>query len=1019
MNKKLLSILLAVVCAGVAQADDFTWVGGATGNWDETANWSKTSGSSTRGYPNNRADNATFGKTAAVDFNKNNRTVGRVTLNSDVTFTGGKYLSVYTGVGGTGTLTLSGASLRAPTTGAETPIDVPLVMADGTANELLNVPKAYFVVKGPLRGKGEVAIHSTTPATTASNVGTILKGDNSEFGGTIKFYPYSTQKADRPSIGSAQAASTNATWEINVQAATYTGLTPGTDFFGTPDETYKFGALKANFYYNGDDNAYWATAGVTLEVGGLDLDGYAKGTCAPGDGVIDWVGESATFTNEVSNLAQLRLSGGGNLVIGAANAVPTAITFAQKGGVLSLASGVTADVSPAFKDSTVPIVFDDRGVNHTWATGPDASNVGGFVKRGAGTLTWAAAPASPIDVTVSEGVLAVPFGTRLGRVVIADGAILKVDTTGHAAGIAFVAASSDRPLDDTRLVFDPKPAALKVVPGVDNGAAYVMNSKAYVWRGPTSDANWSTAANWDPNGVPEEQDTVAFTNASVAQTVIDYAAAALTVDATNHLALGGSFALTAASYLALAGDLTLVPNPMSGETGADAYGAANRLGVAATSLSARSVAGEGFVTAAGSDLVGLAEAGTTNGFVGTLTARNFTKTGAGVYALIGEGAFSGTLAVEEGTLRLGTYRDLYNCRYDFDASDTASFTEQKEGGKQVVTTWKSQVGGYVFQYNAGDHAQKTNAWDLFGGKNTVCFRPKAAGADYSRYVLVPDNAASGCASKSLFFVYRPMGFVESLGLNRGYLYGEKGVGGLNVYTSRQWEWKFGTDSDSTGIFMGSAYGVSRVEDVEALAFWSDAKFDMGAGHEEQLGTQDDNKGFKGVIAEVVAFTNTLTQVEREVATKQLMHKWGLGYADYQPLKPTASVTMKAGATLDLGGQTVAVAGFEGAGVVTNGVLDVAHVVQKGGALSMPAVEGATYTMSKIGEKLVLRDAEEKAVTIIVPRDWSKAGLSGFEAVFCQGEVNWEFPGWAVKPVPVCDGNGWWSIPAGGSALRLR
>jgi len=76
-------------------------------------------------------------------------------------------------------------------------------------------------------------------------------------------------------------------------------------------------------------------------------------------------------------------------------------------------------------------------------------------------------------------------------------------------------------------------------------------------------------------------------------------------------------------------------------------------------------------------------------------------------------------------------------------------------------------------------------------------------------------------------------------------------------------------------------------------------------------------------------------------------------------------------------------------------------------------------LSKVGEKLTIRDAAGKAVTIVVPHDWSQAGCAGVAAVFCQGEVTWDFSEWPVKPVPVCDGQGWWSIPAGGSSLRLR
>jgi len=1018
--KKRFLMVLALVCAGIAQADNFTWSGGDTGDWNGTGNWTKMSGSSTRKYPSNKADNATFGKSVAVRFTGNG-TVGTITLNGDVTFTGGKYLSVNTGVNGTGTLTLSGASLRAATTG-EIPIDLPLVMADGTENELQNTisstVKAYFAVNGPLRGKGTVSIHATS-ATTAAKVGSILKGDNSAFGGTVRIYPYwvsttSNQQYDQPKIQSALATSASASWEFNVEHASYgkLPLSPGTEFFGTPNETYKFGALKANFYYNGNDNAYWAAAGITLEVGGKNLDSYVKGVCAPKDGIIDWVAVDATFTNEVSQLACLRLSGGGKVVIGAAEGVPTALTFANDGGELRLASGVTADLSAKFMDSTAPIVFNDQGVNHTWATGLDKSNTGGFVKRGAGTLTWSAPPAAPIDVTIEQGVLVVPFGTTLGRVVVADGAVLKVDVAGQTKGVALVVTSSDRPLVDPLIQFLNAPTAPTAIWGENYGVSYVLGSDNYVWRGPTANANWSTPANWDPSDVPAMADTATFTNRPAAAVTVDQAAGALSAEGAGGLSLGGSYLMSLSSFLTLAGDLTLTPNPMSGETGADAYNAANRLGVKASALSARAVAGEGIITAPGSDLSGMAEAGTTNGFVGSLEARDFTKRGAGVYKLIGESKFSGTLAIEEGTLLVGTYRDLDNIRFDFDASDVASLGHDTGH----VSSWTSAVGGYRFDYDGGQQAMMTTAY--FGGKNALQFRP-AEGAAYSRYALTPDNATSGCASKSLFMVYQLLDNTAE-----EHYYGMADVGGLyHNKTSHILEWmNAASATGKKGIFNDDAYGSLIIGVEPHLVCWSDTLFDMSAGKGEYLGTQGGAgiTGIKGVIAEVVAFTNTLTHVEREVTTKTLMCKWGLGYADYKPLSSTVAVTMKAGATLDLGGQTLDVASFEGAGVVTNGVLQTMRFVQKGGALAVPAVAGATYAMSKIGETLVVYGAAGKSVTIKVPRDWPQAGCSGKMAVFCEGNITWDFSEWyGTKPVPVSEGDGWWTIPAGGTAIRLR
>ncbi|MEM7129936.1 MAG: LamG-like jellyroll fold domain-containing protein [Chloroflexota bacterium] len=77
-------------------------------------------------------------------------------------------------------------------------------------------------------------------------------------------------------------------------------------------------------------------------------------------------------------------------------------------------------------------------------------------------------------------------------------------------------------------------------------------SIAYVWDGGAGDTNWSSAANWSPNGVPTAVDSVRFGNSTSGQILLDVDAivTALTIDAgfsgtlrfgERHITVNGDF----------------------------------------------------------------------------------------------------------------------------------------------------------------------------------------------------------------------------------------------------------------------------------------------------------------------------------------------------------------------------------------------------------------------------------------------------------------------------------------------
>ena len=63
----LISAILLILTAGLTGADTFEWQTDGNGNWNDGSNWSRTSGTSTRTFPDDSSDTAIFGDIITED----------------------------------------------------------------------------------------------------------------------------------------------------------------------------------------------------------------------------------------------------------------------------------------------------------------------------------------------------------------------------------------------------------------------------------------------------------------------------------------------------------------------------------------------------------------------------------------------------------------------------------------------------------------------------------------------------------------------------------------------------------------------------------------------------------------------------------------------------------------------------------------------------------------------------------------------------------------------------------------
>lgn len=457
-NKLILAIAFTATAA--AFATDYTWNGKSTGaDWNVPSNWAGGDGT---GYPG-KDDKAIFpASDTEVWINlESPAEVGELVLNGPMRLRRATFLTIGSISGNAKLVLANGARIKNAnsqtlTIANEVNIVDSTYSTTSTAVPLIYAETGDIVITGPITGDGAVNLQGAN----GTSYGVKLSGDNSGFSGTVAI----TNKG-RTQFLSANAGSEDAHWILQGNAA-QNGSAEFTE------GTLKFGSLKTEVR-NVTTTAWRFTKGniINVEIGKLNASddrislpmgwmSSAGGKPTSGLVKIRKVGSGTLELWHPGHVGGTEINGGTVLVTsrdalnGRTNDVSAAwyyppITFT--GGTLKYGVdkwnpdgtardeseyvNVASDWSALVTNSTSAITVENDW-DVTWATAIDDSNVGGFTKKGKGTLTLNDASQYSGTTTVSEGTLAFPITIAEGTEVWP--AVKRTGTIAEGAKLAYV-----------------------------------------------------------------------------------------------------------------------------------------------------------------------------------------------------------------------------------------------------------------------------------------------------------------------------------------------------------------------------------------------------------------------------------------------------------------------------------------------------------------------------------------------------------------------------------------------------
>ena len=385
--------------SNVVTMDDtvYVWTGDADNTWGNSNNW-KIGGSVAANAPTASDEVLIPAEGAPWTINvASDASVSKITVNGATTFSGGTLRS--SRIDGAGKITLNGASFGPIVANGEMSVynDLQIV---GNNNIYLgqgNYTAVNVHLYGDLTGSGNLsADHAKTQGK-----GVQFHGDNADFYGTFSTDNYNSR--DYTAIIESSASSSNAVWRINTEVAS------GQQYEQYPvsgNGVYHFGAFIGGAYYAEYKTDRTTVIGWRSDVASEYVhrtrvnrpSGYVKKV---GSGVLTFSGYPYTLTLE-----------GGTTFVKKDTGISTALTFAGDDATLKLEvlNNEYYDPSAVIKNSTSAIAFDSNGSDYTWSSALASSNVGGLVKKGAGTLTLSAVPAYTGTTKVEAGALYVVEG---------------------------------------------------------------------------------------------------------------------------------------------------------------------------------------------------------------------------------------------------------------------------------------------------------------------------------------------------------------------------------------------------------------------------------------------------------------------------------------------------------------------------------------------------------------------------------------------------------------------------------
>ena len=425
------------------------------------------------------------------------------------------------------------------------------------------------------------------------------------------------------------------------------------------------------------------------------------------------------------------------------------------------------------------------------------------------------------------------------------------------------------------------------------------------------------------------------------------------------------------------GELSFAPN----EYYSGAAGETHNINFNATSINAATLSGIATISTTGGVTAGR------GAFYGKIAgAGGLTVTGE--TSLYGLSDFSGRLAIgRNGILYVVSSLDGIPQLWRVDASAADSLT--LSDGK--VVNWVSQTGNGSF---ANADSPMTVSYDYFGGKPSVVTRQGALTSswdnDGSAWKIYHTDSIIGSVhvidhsnQYELLLKYN--------GLNSAYI-------GKRSSASTLWTKMRGSgNNDENGFWQNGVYGDREFHtDDRVLSIFGYGR--LSSATSLNIG------GWCGSVAigELMGFNYNPSQAQRKQIETYLANKWNITAMGRSI--PNVPVSMSGG-TLDLGGLDATVQSFSGSGTVKNGTLRTANnlFTQRGGKLSIPGVDKATYVASISTEKLEITGAAGKTVTVRIPANWLDPDSKTYSYIYCDGTVNFAFDGEPLQYTQLPDG----------------